>query len=79
MWVGSFKDGKNEGGPFECEESDILMPRFVSPVKLSKLGLEPPNFSNQLQDGDEIGLLIGHIDKCNLYKDIFCSMAEAPL
>ena len=34
--------GKNEKGSFKCEESDIFMPRFVSPVKLSKLGLDPP-------------------------------------
>ena len=68
--------GKDEGGSFECEESDIFMPRFVSPVKLSKLGL---NFSSHLQGGHEIILLIGYIDKYNLYKDIVCSMAEAPL
>ena len=56
-----------------------LMPRFVSPIKLSKLGLDPPTFSNHLQDGHEFVLPIGHIDKYNLYKDIVYSMAEAPL
>ena len=36
--------GKNEEGSstIKREESDIFLPRFVSPVKLSKLGPEPP-------------------------------------
>ena len=34
------KCGK-ERGSFKCEESDILMPRFVSPIKLSKIDLDP--------------------------------------
>ena len=76
LWDKGVNGGKDERRSFECEESDIFMPRFVSPVKLSKLGL---NFSNHLQGGHEIVLLIGHIDKYNLYKDIVCSMAEAPL
>ena len=42
MLEGSERWWKNERGSFECEESDILMPRFVSPIKLSKLGLDPP-------------------------------------
>ena len=33
---------KNEEGSFKCEESDIFMPRFVSPVKPSKVGFDPP-------------------------------------
>ncbi len=37
---GEEAEGGNEGGSFECEESDISMPRFVSPIKLSKLGLD---------------------------------------
>ena len=37
--------GKAEKGSFKCEESDIVMPRFVSPVRLSKLGLDPPTLS----------------------------------
>ncbi len=35
------KCGK-ERGSFKCEESDILMPRFVSPIELSKNRPRPP-------------------------------------
>ena len=33
--------GGNEGESFKCEESDILMPRFVSPINLSKVASTP--------------------------------------